>query len=492
MRCIDVTIVGGGLAGSLAAAMLGRAEISTVVIDPHEKYPFDFRVEKIGNALQLKRLAETGMANTVLQSTTHDGENWVARRGHLLEKMPSHQHGIAYDDLVNAIRAEIRSPVETIYGKVASIATSADRQTITLSNGEIISARLIVLASGLNVGLSRNVGIGRKTLSKCHSISIGFDIIPVGRSTFEFPALTYYSEDPSDRTPYITLFPIGLRMRANLFVYREADDPWLRQMLRDPVSTLNATLPNLVRIIGEFEVADDVRVRPVDIDVSTNYRQAGLVLVGDAFATACPAAGTGTDKVYTDVARLCGVHIPEWLKTKGMGADKIAEYYDDPAKQACDAWSLRKAFSFRRVTIDPGLYWKAQRFARFISDSSKGMIRRLYKRFKTSIRRQTVIRPESRSRNSAQGDKWNFCLTAGTLCLRIRSDHEQTSMPEPHTFKAKVALAAVKGDRTITQLSEQYDVHPHQITTWKAQLESKAPMRSVRAEGPERSKRPST
>ncbi len=40
---------------------------------------------------------------------------------------------------------------------------------------------------------------------------------------------------------------------------------------------------------------------------------------------------------------------------------------------------------------------------------------------------------QSRSRNSAQGVKWNFCLTAGTLCLRIRSDHEQTSPPEPHT-----------------------------------------------------------
>ena len=59
-------------------------------------------------------------------------------------------------------------------------------------------------------------------------------------------------------------------------------------------------------------------------------------------------------------------------------------------------------------------------------------------------------------------------------------------------FKAKVALAAVKGDRTITQLAEQFDVHPNQITTWKAQLESKPPMRSVLAAGPERSKQPST
>jgi len=41
-------------------------------------------------------------------------------------------------------------------------------------------------------------------------------------------------------------------------------------------------------------------------------------------------------------------------------------------------------------------------------------------------------------------------------------------------FKAKVALAAIKGDRTLGQLAEHFDVHPNQITTWKAQLEGRA------------------
>jgi hypothetical protein len=40
---------------------------------------------------------------------------------------------------------------------------------------------------------------------------------------------------------------------------------------------------------------------------------------------------------------------------------------------------------------------------------------------------------QSRSRKSAQGDKWSFYLTAGTLCLRIRSDHDETTPPEPHS-----------------------------------------------------------
>jgi transposase len=37
-------------------------------------------------------------------------------------------------------------------------------------------------------------------------------------------------------------------------------------------------------------------------------------------------------------------------------------------------------------------------------------------------------------------------------------------------FKAKVALAALKGEKTLVELAQMYDVHPNQITTWKAQL----------------------
>jgi transposase len=37
-------------------------------------------------------------------------------------------------------------------------------------------------------------------------------------------------------------------------------------------------------------------------------------------------------------------------------------------------------------------------------------------------------------------------------------------------FKAKVALAAVKGEKTLAELAQQFDIHPNQITQWKAQL----------------------
>ncbi len=42
------------------------------------------------------------------------------------------------------------------------------------------------------------------------------------------------------------------------------------------------------------------------------------------------------------------------------------------------------------------------------------------------------------------------------------------------TFKAKVALAALKGDKTLAELSQQSDVHPNQITDWKTRLQEGA------------------
>jgi transposase-like protein len=41
-------------------------------------------------------------------------------------------------------------------------------------------------------------------------------------------------------------------------------------------------------------------------------------------------------------------------------------------------------------------------------------------------------------------------------------------------FKAKVALAAIKGEKTLSDLAQLFDVHPNQITQWKAQLQEGA------------------
>jgi len=381
MHETDIAIIGGGLAGATAAAMLGRAGIATTVIDPHPIYPPDLRCEKL-DGTQAEILRRTGIGDLVLPATTHDGSQhdgavWIARFGRLIDRRPGDQYGILYDDLVNTVRGTIPRHVPFMIAKATSIATSDDRQEVALSNGDKISARLVMLANGLNVSLRDQLGIERIVTSPCHSITIGFDLKPRRRPRFDFAALTYYPESPAARMAYLTLFPIGETMRANLMVYRGMDDPWLRDMRRDPEGSLHELMPGLRRITGDVEVSGQVKIRPADLYVTEGHRQAGVVLVGDAFCTSCPAVGAGTGKVFTDVERLCGAHIPQWLATPGMGAHKIAAFYDDPVKRACDEASTFRAHQLKSISTDTGLSWDAQRWARFAMRAGIGFARQL-------------------------------------------------------------------------------------------------------------------
>jgi 2-polyprenyl-6-methoxyphenol hydroxylase-like FAD-dependent oxidoreductase len=374
MRYTDVAIIGGGLAGSSAAAMLGRAGIAAVLIDPHPVYPPELRCEKLSGE-QLDLLRKTGLADATLHAAKLDGEVWEARFGYLVAKRTSDQHGLLYDTLVSTLRAQIPSDLGSIFAKVSAISNSPERQKLVLSNGEEISARLIVLATGLNVGLRRTIGMKRHVISQCHSITLAFNIEPAGQNAaFNFPALTYWPARSSARMAYLSVFPVEGAMRVNLMVYREMTDPWLSQFRQAPEQAMLTMMPGLEHMIGEFKVSSPVKIRPADLCVTEDHLQPGIVLVGDAFATSCPAAGTGATKVLTDVERLCNVYIPQWLATDGMDAEKIAAFYGDPVKRACDARSLAKAYQLRALSIDGGLSWRARRWIRFLARLTQGTL----------------------------------------------------------------------------------------------------------------------
>jgi len=101
-------------------------------------------------------------------------------------------------------------------------------------------------------------------------------------------------------------------------------------------------------------VSGDVKIRPVDLCANSGYRRAGIVLVGDAFETTCPVSGTGTDKVFTDIERLCNVHIPAWLATYGM--DEIIVISGGRAiERGSHAELLAKHGAYRRLWDDQGV-----------------------------------------------------------------------------------------------------------------------------------------
>ncbi len=372
----DVAIVGAGLAGATAAAMLGRAGHSAILIDPHPEQRQEFRCEKLDDS-QLALLRLTGLADDVLPHACVEGQVWVARYGRLIDRKPSLRAGILYHDLVNTVRQQIPASVQHLATKVHGISAEGGKPRVMLATGDEIEARLVILANGLNPGLRENLGIGRETLSPCHSISIGFDMKPQAGRQFAFPALTVFPEAPGQAMAYLSIFPVRGGMRANLFVYWSMEDERLRKFRHHPEEALLELIPSLARFTGPFTIDGPVGIRPVDLVRVAAPQRPGIVLVGDAFSTSCPAAGTGVNKVFTDVQRLCSAYVPGWLNKESITAADVATFYADPVKVLCEAECLQKALWLRRVSTGTSLGWRCWRGARFLAQSALGRLRGL-------------------------------------------------------------------------------------------------------------------
>jgi 2-polyprenyl-6-methoxyphenol hydroxylase-like FAD-dependent oxidoreductase len=357
---VDVAIVGAGMGGAASAAVLGRAGYKVALIDRHATYPAEFRAEKItgGQVDLLKRL---GLFEAVTKIATPYDDIVAARGGHVVDRKRIPEYGVPYQAMVAAVRGEVPSSVDVVTGVVTALEAADDSQEVRLSDGRVVTARLIILASGLNGNLVEDLGIGHRFVHKGHTLCIGFTVAPVAKAAFDFQALTYYGAGVADKIDYISFFPMAGGMRANLFAFHGLHDEWSLKMRDAPYETLIETLPGLKKFTGDFAIVDKAKLRAIDLRFADNYRKAGVVLIGDAFQTSCPAAGTGITRALSDVDRLCQVYVPQWLASPGMGAEKIGTFYDDPVKKACDAHAQHVAHYRRAITIDRSMPWELRR-----------------------------------------------------------------------------------------------------------------------------------
>ncbi|MBV8840042.1 MAG: FAD-dependent monooxygenase [Alphaproteobacteria bacterium] len=368
MRETDIAIVGAGVSGALAAVMLGRAGHAVTLIDPADACRPDFRCEKL-EAPHCDTLRRASVLDAVIPATRQYRDIWVARVGRLAEVKAIAEYGIEYSALVNRLRALVPPGVDFIQSKVAEMTLGNERQTLTLLDGETLSTRLVI---GANGAIADTVG-PRREISRCHSVSIGFD---VDAEEFPFQALTYFGEEPAQRVAYLTVFPLPSGWRVNLFVYRALNDPWLRRLRDDAGVVIAETMPNLAQFTGVLRPKGAVRVRPVDLVATENVLRPGLALVGDAFSTACPVSGTGAAKALLDAERLCAVHVPNWLATPGMGVEKIAQYYNDAEKKRMDAHALRTSVFAKRAALGEGLLWTAFRWSYYAGAQARNLLER--------------------------------------------------------------------------------------------------------------------
>lgn len=361
----DIAIVGGGLAGSLAAAVLARAGHRVALIDKRAVYPDEFRVEKIGGH-QLEMFRRLGFIRGLESVACSYDRVLNIREGRVIDVSAGQAYGLPYAGLVAMARGQLPDPSSLIVDEVTAVSCSDDLQHLELASGRHVTARLVVLATGMAGVLGYRLGIKRRVLAERHSVSFGFTIARRDGAPFDFEALTCYGERTADGIDYLSLFPVPAGMRANLFMFRDPTDPIMRELRRDTEATVLRLLPGLQPYLGDFRVTDQVRNWVMDLSVVEGHLQPGVVLIGDAFQTNCPAAGTGVARLLVDVERLCTEYAPRWLRTEGMSKEKISEFYVDPVKVAADQQSLKMARFRQALTSRNDVGWDLRRRLHFL------------------------------------------------------------------------------------------------------------------------------
>jgi len=356
----DVIVIGAGAAGTSAASALSRGGYSVALIDFRDRTPPEFRAEKIGQP-QVDFFDSFGLGEAARRQLTPFDGVWVHRFGRIVERVTQNEYASPYADLVNALRGALPPAVTQITGRVTDVETSADRQTIRLADGQVLTARLLVVATGLGDTIRGKLGIRKLETSPGHSFALGFDIANPP-TDYAFPSLVWVDEGRS-KLCYLTVFPMGGRLRGNIFSYHAANDPWVVRFRKSPTEGLAELLPRLERRFPRMIVEGSVQTRPTDIVEVEGHRMPGVVLIGDAFFVTCPSTGTGMAKALNDVDRL-RAHLPAWFATPGMGLDKIDRFYDDDQKVSADAHSRAMALHERSIRMDEGLAWTLKRVRR--------------------------------------------------------------------------------------------------------------------------------
>jgi 2-polyprenyl-6-methoxyphenol hydroxylase-like FAD-dependent oxidoreductase len=357
----DILIVGAGAAGASTAHVLSSAGLRVGVVDSRSKCAPCFKAEKL-EPDQIALLERFGLLRQLEHVLSPLHEVVVYRRDSIIQRPRIDQFGMHYDAFVNALRTALPAEVEQITDTVTGLTPSDNNPSVELQSGRTVTAKLLVVAAGTSNRLRHAIGATRREIDMHHSIAFGFDLkLESGRLPHD--GVNFFADTYADRIGFLTLFPTPVGVRANLFAYQDAQSDWARDMRQNTKAALERAFSGLHAVIGNFTIEGRVNGASIDLWTTDITPQPGVVLVGDSFQSVCPTTGTGLSKVLTDTWVL-GQMVPEWFRTPGVSATKIAGYYGSADKLACDRNSLGSALYGKRMATDQSLRFRLRRLRR--------------------------------------------------------------------------------------------------------------------------------
>ncbi|MEQ1855835.1 MAG: NAD(P)/FAD-dependent oxidoreductase [Longimicrobiales bacterium] len=335
----DVAIIGAGFAGVSAAHALSSTGVSVALIDRQRECPDVFRAEKI-EPDQAVLMRELGLLDLRAPHRDPIGTTLNFDGRETVEFDTVEQYGISYADTVNSMRSALGTRACQIVKRVQRIDRAATLPKVVFDDGTTLTAKLVVLATGGSDKLIEAVGLRRTFDRTLTSLSFGFDIERTDGATWPFHGFNYLLEANPGKLDYVTIFPIGDRMRVNLFTQMGPKSQAAAEWKRDTLACLDRAFPGIHEHIGPIRISSTVQVVPTTFYRLQSPARAGLVVIGDEYQGVSPATGTGLSRVLSDVRVLCTRHAPSWLSKSRVSSRDVKGFYTDADKVAVDRKSL--------------------------------------------------------------------------------------------------------------------------------------------------------
>ncbi|MEJ2362453.1 MAG: NAD(P)/FAD-dependent oxidoreductase [Gammaproteobacteria bacterium] len=359
----DIAIIGAGFTGlSLAHSLLNNdLDLKITIIERLEKYPNNFRSDKIGTH-QARLMRELGIFKYMLPSAAPMGEIVVydGKKETLMEG--NEQYGLDYTATIHNLRKMLPDSVEFIHAEVNDIADSQNGKVICLSNNTNIHAKLVAVCTGGGNKLIERLGIEKHRSEKLKSLTFGFDIKRKDNSPFDVngrKAFTYYNTEFLDGVYFIMFFPLGDRIRCNLFSEVDPKSTAAKDLRHHMLESLPRYFPDLYDKIGEIELTSSVQVMPTKLYRVKNFARERLIILGDEFQGVNPGTGTGFSKILSEINALARTYIPRWLTNNDFSKNEISRYYYDKNKLNSDRSSLQQwIYLYREANRKNDLFTK--------------------------------------------------------------------------------------------------------------------------------------
>ena len=350
----DVIVIGAGFCGSIIAIKAADLGLRVRIFDSRDRYPDVFRAEKLEQD-QFEALEELQLIDLVRPENVSYISAVRILKGSKERVVPCHKHrGIDYAETVNSFRSVLQDRGLLEVRNVSQVEDLAEGSRVCLDDGSSERCRLSVISTGPGKALRKSLGLQSHAPDALLSTTFGFDIEPASSGPFPLQAFNVYPERFTAGLQYATFFPVGDRMRCNVFTCWKPGSPESKRLRSDTKPTLLRYFPWLEDRIGPYRLSTKTQVYTTYYYRQRSDRLKNVVLVGDAYQSVSPATGVGLSKCLADTQALLEL-MPALRQGSARGLE-FAPFYANPRKRSVDdnalaRWRWANEFSTSRSLV---------------------------------------------------------------------------------------------------------------------------------------------